>query len=177
MHQKDYWERQELSARRRPEHPVIAAYVKPKIDVIRRYVDLSGRTRLLDVGCGNGFFTYYFDKICDAHGVDYSDQMLRMNPARKTYRMDANHLEFDDDSFEVVFSHAMLHHVHNIDAVIGEMRRVSSRYVVLLEPNRNNPLMFLFALLVREERPVLRFSLSYLRSAARRNGLRIIDSF
>ncbi|MDP8215693.1 MAG: class I SAM-dependent methyltransferase [Candidatus Euphemobacter frigidus] len=175
--QKDYWEREDLTRRRSPEHPVIAAYVLPKINVIRRYVNLTEQTRLLDVGCGNGFFTFYFDKICDASGVDYSEKMLQMNPVKKTFLMEASDLKFEDNSFDVLFCHALLHHVEDIDKVVREMRRVSKKYVIILEPNRNNPLMFLFSLIVREERKALKFSLSYLREIARKNGLHIVTSF
>lgn len=176
-HQKRYWERNGLAKRRHPAHPVIEAYVLPKINILRSYVDLKPETRLLDVGCGNGFFTFYFDKICNAYGIDYSEIMLQMNPVKKTSIMNASDLRFEDNSFDAVFCHALLHHVDDIDRVIQEMRRVSRRYVIILEPNRNNPLMFLFSLLVKEERQAIRFSLPYLIRALNRNALSVIASF
>lgn len=48
----------------------------------------------------------------------------------------------------MVFEANVLHHVADREGVIREMARTSSRYVVLLEPNRNNPLMFAFSLAV-----------------------------
>ncbi|NQT81073.1 MAG: class I SAM-dependent methyltransferase [Candidatus Aminicenantes bacterium] len=175
--QKDYWERKELNTRRSPEHPVVAEYVVSKINELRRYIRLTKRTRLLDVGCGNGFFTYYFDKICDTYGVDFSKKMLQMNPIKKTYLMQAENLQFEDGSFDVVFCHALLHHVENIDRVIQEMRRSSKQYVVIIEPNRNNPLIFLFSLLVKEERKALKFSLNFLKNKMIKNDLQIIAFF
>lgn len=177
MYQKNYWERKQLAKRRSSEHPVIAAYVLPKIEMIRNHVIISSQTRLVDVGCGNGFFACYFDKICDTCGVDYSEKMLQMNPIKKTFVMDASDLKFEDNSFDVVFCHALLHHVDDIDRVVREMKRISKKHVIILEPNRNNPLMFLFSLVVKEERKALKFSLSYLKSIAIRNGLRIAASF
>ncbi|MBI4690186.1 MAG: hypothetical protein HY754_07965 [Nitrospirae bacterium] len=57
MFQKEYWERADLKKRRSPEHPVIKAYVLSKIKQLSHYVDLTPETTLLDVRCGNGFFT------------------------------------------------------------------------------------------------------------------------
>jgi ubiquinone/menaquinone biosynthesis C-methylase UbiE len=177
MHQKDYWVRETLGERRSPEHPVVAEYVTSRINELRPYVDILPDTRLLDVGCGNGFFTFYFDRICDVYGIDYSKKMLQMNPVKKTLIMDANNLGFGENSFDIVFCHALLHHVENPHKVIQEMKRASKRYVVILEPNRNNPLMFLFSLLVKEERNALKSSLSYLRDLLVKNDLRVIASF
>jgi ubiquinone/menaquinone biosynthesis C-methylase UbiE len=91
--------------------------------------------------------------------------------------MDATNLTFPDDSFDLVFCHALLHHIKDMDRVVSEMRRVSKRYVIILEPNRNNPLMFLFSAIVPEERLALRFSLKFLKNIAERNHLKIIACF
>jgi SAM-dependent methyltransferase len=103
--------------------------------------------------------------------------MLALNPVRNKQLMDAADLHFNDDSFDVVFCHALLHHVKNIDRVVFEMRRVSRKYIVILEPNILNPLMFLFSALKKEERGALRFTLSYLRRILKYNGLTLIASF
>ncbi len=177
IYQKSYWERSDLDQRRDPRHPVVAAYVLPKIAVIDQYVKLSPDLRVLDVGCGNGFFGFYLEKLCDLHGTDYSHKMLRMNPIRRKIAMDVNRMGFRPQTFDLVFCHALLHHVEDPGRVIREMRRVSRRHVIILEPNRNNPLMFLFSLAVREEHRALRFSRSYLVRLAEENGLRVVDSF
>lgn len=177
MFQKEYWERKSLEDRRPPDHPVVRQYVRPKIELIQKFIPLENGTRLLDVGCGNGFFSYHFDQVCDTVGVDFSEKMLAKNPIAQKLLMDASHLSFQDLAFDMVFCHALLHHVDNIDEVLQEMRRVSRKYVVVLEPNRNNPLMFLFSALVPEERKALSFSIGYLRKKLEENKLKVTASF
>jgi len=172
-----YWERKSLNRRRSPANAVVREYVVPKIQEVAKVIAFHQKLKLLDIGAGNGFFTFYFDKICDACGIDSSRKMLEMNPVSKTCQMDARHLEFEDDSFDVVFCHAVLHHIRDMDSVIKEMKRVSRKYVVIMEPNRNNLLMFIFSAIVREERQALKFSLQFLRKLARKNGLKIIEAF
>jgi ubiquinone/menaquinone biosynthesis C-methylase UbiE len=166
-----------LEDRRPPDHPVVRQYVVPKIGQIRQVVPLESNTRLLDVGCGNGFFSYYFAQVCDTVGVDFSQKMLAQNPIPQKILMDASQLSFQDMAFDVVFCHALLHHVDNLDQVLREMRRVSRKYVVILEPNRNNPLMFLFSAIVPEERKALAFSMGYLRKKMEHNQLKVVASF
>jgi SAM-dependent methyltransferase len=177
LFQKDYWERKALDDRRRPDHPVVRHYVASKMKGVESIVPLNPSLRTLEVGCGNGFFSLYLESRCDAVGVDFSRKMLERNRLRKKLQMDAARLCFQDMSFDLVFCHALLHHVQDMDAVLGEMRRVSRKYVVLMEPNRNNPLMALFSALVPEERKALRFSPGYLRAAAERNRLRVVAAF
>ena len=175
--QKEYWERKTLEKRRSPTHPVVKEYVIPKIEEIRKIVPINKETKLLDVGAGNGFFSYYFDGICDTTAIDYSEKMIKLNPIKQKFVMDANHLEFKDDSFDVVFCNNLLHHVEDIKNALNEMKRVSKKYIVIIEPNRNNPLIFLFSMAVKEERKALKFTLPYLEKLIAANGLKIKSSF
>lgn len=174
LFQKEYWERKALDDRRAPDHPVVKQYVLPKIELIQKQVRLEKNTRLLDVGCGNGFFSYHFAQLCDTVGVDFSSKMLGKNPIPQKFLMEADRLAFQDFAFDVVFCHALLHHVEDMDRVLQEMRRVSRRYVVVLEPNRDNPLMWLFSAVVPEERKALDFSLGYLKKKMEGNRLKVI---
>jgi ubiquinone/menaquinone biosynthesis C-methylase UbiE len=175
--QKQFWERDSLKKRRSPYHPVIKEYTVSKIAKIQNYIPIDRSTKVLDVGCGNGFFTFYLDQIADAYGIDFSERMIELNPVSHKAVMNAENMQFEDNSFDVVFCHALLHHVDDIDKVVQEMKRVSRKWIVLLEPNRNNPLMFLFSLLVKEEWKAMRFSLRYMKRFVKRNGLTIEKSF
>ncbi|MFH1788702.1 MAG: methyltransferase domain-containing protein [Candidatus Altiarchaeota archaeon] len=174
---RDFWERDGLAGRRHPSHPAVSAYVASRVRELSHHLELTAGTRVLDVGCGNGFFTFHFDGLCDVWGVDYSKRMLSLNPVKKCVLSDASNLCFKDGSFDVVFCHALLHHVDDSGAVLSEMKRVSKKHVVVLEPNRNNPLMSIFSLIVAQERGALRFSLSYLKRMVQEAGLTVRASF
>jgi len=174
LFQKGYWERNRK--RRMPWHPVVKASVGPKIEHIRKYIKFSEDTKVLDVGCGNGFFGCYFSTFCDVTGLDYSKHMLLMNPLEKLIQADAENLPFKDHIFDMVFSSALLHHVENPKKILEEYKRVSRQFVVIIEPNRNNPFMFMFSMMVKEEWKALRFSLGYLEKLLGEAGLKIISS-
>jgi SAM-dependent methyltransferase len=141
---------------RLPQHPVISAYVRPKLDYIRRTVPLNETTTLLDVGCGNGIYSYYFAEICrQVTGVDSSRNMLSENHCSNVVQSDAGDLPFQTESFDVVFEANLLHHVEDRSRVVREMARVSRRWVILIEPNRYNLLMLAFGVLVPAERGLL----------------------
>lgn len=158
---------------RLPQHPVIAAYVRPKLDYIGGIVPLTKDVSLLDVGCGNGVFTYYFRQMCGfVCGMDNSRNMLSENPCPDLVQGAATQIPFRDASFDVVFEANLLHHVDDRIKVVGEMARVSKRWVILIEPNRYNPLMLAFGLVVREERGLLTSTRSSNLSLLHQAGLK-----
>lgn len=175
--QKEYWESDIWDKRRPPSHPVVIEFALPKIQEIRKIVPIHKTTKLLDVGAGDGHLSYWWDKICQVTAIDFSERMIEMNPVKNKHIMNATNLRFRDNFFDVVFCCAFLHHVNDLNKIIQEMKRVSKKYIVILEPNRNNPLMFLFLSMVSEERKGLRFSLSFLKRLVKANGLKTISSF
>jgi SAM-dependent methyltransferase len=95
--------------------------------------------RVLDVGTGSGGFISTLIKTLKAYdsfaGIDYypSDESKKdMESARKRFegkpvqflQMNAESLEFEDESFDTVSISHSLHHLANIDRVMTEMKRV-----------------------------------------------------
>jgi SAM-dependent methyltransferase len=157
-------------------HPAVQAYARPKLDYLARYVPLAEQTAL-DVGCGNGVFTEPLATRCArVVGLDRSANMLLANRAQPLARGDATALPFRDGAFSLVFEANLLHHASDPGAVVREMARVASRYVVLIEPNRLNPFMFLFGALVRAERGVLRSGARTLEPSLVAAGLDLVHA-
>jgi ubiquinone/menaquinone biosynthesis C-methylase UbiE len=91
--------------------------------------------RALEIGAGTGYFTLNLLRagvIRDAVCSDISQGMLdelersadRLGLDVETTRCDAQRLPFPDDSFDLVFGHAVLHHLPDLDAAFSEFRRV-----------------------------------------------------
>jgi SAM-dependent methyltransferase len=164
--QKAYWEDYK-SRRRAPEHPVVRELFEPRADYVASLVADSSLGSVLDVGCGNGFLQYYLEKrFKRCAGLDYSEDMLEINPCREKVQGSVTDLPFEDDTFDVVVESHLLHHVPNdeLDRAVSEMARVAKVAMVFYEPNRNNPLMFLFALLKKEERLAMKFSSRFMEN-------------
>ncbi len=176
--QKKYWEN--IKGRRTPTHPVVEAFVKPKIEFINNII-IGNKNKtcnilsLLDIGSGNGFFTYYFERTYNTVALDFSSFMLDNNSSNKKVCASATKLPFKDNSFDLAFCSNLLHHLDSPEEAVSEMKRVSRKYVVLSEPNRNNPIMFMFGLCKKTEWGTLRFSLRYLKNLVSVEGLRIFS--
>src|SRR3954452_7711274 len=91
--------------------------------------------RALEIGAGTGYFSLNLLQagvIGEAVCTDISRGMLdelersaeKLGLAVKTARCDAQELPFPDDSFDLVFGHAVLHHLPDLDAAFREFRRV-----------------------------------------------------
>ena len=165
-----YWEERE--GYRPAAAPSARAFADPKAERIARWAGLRGDEMLLDVGAGTGHLTEAFRRR--GHrvvAVDAAAGMLRRNPAPLRVRADASRLPFRDGAFALAVEANLLHHVADPALVLQEMARVAGGHVAAVEPNRNHPPMFLFSLLLREERAGLRFTRSHLAALARAAGL------
>ncbi len=90
--------------------------------------------RVLEVGVGTGLSLPYYSSDLRICGVDISEPMLRKAQQRVTEYgldnveslevMDAEHLDFPDDSFDVVVAQYVITTVPNPEATLDEFARV-----------------------------------------------------
>ncbi len=106
--------------------------------------------RSLEIGAGTGYFTLNMLQdgvVGAATATDISPGMLdtlqanaaRIGVAVETVACDAEELPFEDDAFDLVVGHAVLHHIPHLDRAFAEFRRVlrpGGRVVFAGEPSR-----------------------------------------
>jgi SAM-dependent methyltransferase len=186
---RDYWNKRihDLEIAR---HPVgtkkffkeLEVYRFEKLDYLPRVVDFAGYRgkKLLEIGCGVGLDLARFARGgANVTGIDLA--AVSIDLAKKNFAfqrakgnlqvMDGEHLDFDNDSFDVVYAHGVLQYTANIEKMIAEIRRVlkPGGEAILMVYNRYSWLNFMSKLfgvkLEHEDAPVLnRFSIRQFRN-------------
>ncbi|MEZ5116160.1 MAG: methyltransferase domain-containing protein [Candidatus Nanopelagicales bacterium] len=106
--------------------------------------------RALEVGCGTGFFLLNLQQagvLAEGHVTDISPGMVDVavrNARALGFEVegrvaDAERLPYDDDEFDLVVGHAVLHHIPDVDTAMREVLRVlrpGGRFVFCGEPTQ-----------------------------------------
>lgn len=126
------------------------------IDYARdRFVAVAGTAgwpygRALEIGAGTGFFSLNLKQagvLDEVHVTDISAGMVeeaqrnaeRLGFAIEGRTADAEQLPYDDETFDIVVGHAVIHHIPDVELAFREMLRVlkpGGRVVICGEPTR-----------------------------------------
>jgi SAM-dependent methyltransferase len=100
-------------------------------------LDLPGRERILDVGCGSGEFTRVLreESAATVVGLDADRSLLVRADADGRAHGDATRLPFRENAFDLVVCQALLVNLPDPGAAIAEFGRVSSDLVAAIEPD------------------------------------------
>lgn len=127
----------------------LEAYRYEKISYLRDYMRFEQYygAKVLEIGCGPGVDLLQFARAgADVWAIDISPRAVDLAHTNlvahgfgeKTQQVttgNAEALNFPDDTFDLVYSHGVLHHTTNTERAIGEVRRVlkpNSEAIIML---------------------------------------------
>ena len=111
---------------------------------LKEFYNLKDDCKILDIGCGKGFFLFDFKKFMpnsDVYGLDISDYAIKNSKEEikdKITLGNAISLPWEDNFFDLVISLQTLHNLHNYDLekALKEMERVGKDKYLCVESYR-----------------------------------------
>ena len=102
---------------------------KPGYDFVLNYLAVTPATKLLDVGCGSGYFSKLaVDKKIDVTGLDATTELIteakKIEPNANFLVGEMEELPFDEKSFDVVCGFNSFQYAANIKNALIEAKRV-----------------------------------------------------
>jgi len=147
-----------FSALRVAQLPSVQKYF---VDVVRRFIGKDDR--VLDFGAGPGSFLIPIAAYCrEIVGAEISARFVEEGQSivdelqiknAKLVHIEPDVLPFDDKSFDVLMMIDVIHHLEDIHVSLTEAFRVlrPGGRVIVYEPNKLNPLLYLVHLADRNE--------------------------
>lgn len=101
-------------------------------------LDLSKNARIIEMGCGTGFFLRWFKKqgFANLWGLDFSQKVLDKlkGTGIKTVKADARKTGLRSNYFDLVFSDGVVEHFSNPEPFLKEFTRIAKDYLVTIVP-------------------------------------------
>ena len=119
---------------------------RPVAEAVAKHYNLQAGNKVLDVGCGKGFFIYELTQVVpgiSVEGIDVSKYALdhskeEIRPFLK--QGNASKLPYPDKTFDLVFSNTTLHNLYCYDLyqALSEIERVGKKHkYICVESYRN----------------------------------------
>jgi len=105
---------------------------------IRYLKKIKSKGKLLDIGCGEGFFLYWAEKYWEIYGVDISEYAIskakkRLKSSNLTVYDINDGLDFYKDSyFDIITVFDVLAHLENPDFLLSEISRIIKNEGILI---------------------------------------------
>ena len=129
---------------------------------------INKNDRVLDYGCGPGSFLTLTSSLCkNIIGVDIGKKFVEechnninkynINNA-ETFHISPCKTGLQDEEFDKIVMVDVIHHLENIDEELLEIQRLlkPKGKLIVFEPNKLNPLMYIWHLIDENERGLLR---------------------
>ncbi|HIH31119.1 TPA: class I SAM-dependent methyltransferase [Candidatus Woesearchaeota archaeon] len=109
------------------------ALIKKAIDEDKRLADFKNPKRLLDVGCGSGISTRFF-QAKNRTGIDPSKELIKIakknDPKGKYIISDAETMPFNKKEFDIVISLTAIQSFSNISKALKKIHESGDRFIL-----------------------------------------------
>lgn len=107
--------------------------------------------KVLDIGCGTGYYTRYFGKQNNVTGIDLQSCVQKKYHNFRFKRADATALPFKAGTFDVAVSFDVIEHIERDREMVAEAYRVlkNGGQLILGTPNRDRLIHLLLKLIGR----------------------------
>ncbi|MCK5107947.1 MAG: methyltransferase domain-containing protein [Nanoarchaeota archaeon] len=98
-------------------------------------IEISPNHKLLDVGCGSGISTRFWDFTeCERIGLDPADKLIEIAQKKdingQYFVEPAENISLEDKLFDFVTCITAIHNFENLDMGISEIKRVSKNIII-----------------------------------------------
>ena len=112
------------------EPPHLALIRAIEAEFYNKYLPFKGK--ILDVGCGDGFFAWsVFNRQKIDLGIDVNESLWKEAKVRGNYKKvkvyDGYEIPVKDNSFDTVVSNCVLEHVPEVERLVDDMARVTRK--------------------------------------------------
>ena len=98
---------------------------KRHLQEVLKYLVPRREEKILEVGCGRGFVVRELQNITpDVYGIDLNPNAIEHGVTTNLMVMHAERLEFDDATFDKLYSFHAIEHIPDIKKALEEMERV-----------------------------------------------------
>lgn len=106
-------------------------------------VKASAKEKILDIGCGTGYFSQFFN--CWYTGIDSESgyinyaQKKYQNERRKFYLADGKKIDFSDKSFDKIILINIIHHLSDNDlkGILIEAKRLAQKEIFIFDMDKH----------------------------------------
>jgi len=151
--------------------------------VLKERKKIEHSVTICDIGAGTGLSAIELKRHLGPEDfvaeIDYSHHLLTKFESKGKICADGMRMPFLDNTFDIVYCMDFLHHIEDIEQGVREMLRVSKDKVIILEPNKFNPIYFLYSLVNKEERGILHVGYKKILRFAKTNNyeLEFVEPF
>ncbi len=103
--------------------------------IIQKISPLLENKNILDLGCGNGSLLE-FSKPKNYIGIDFSEEMLKLNPSKNLYNLDFNTQKCWDfinkQNFDILVSLSALQWAENLEFIFTNIKNLNKNYILAI---------------------------------------------